>query len=323
MTDRTLTPAERDILAGARDLVSRAIGAFAFDRVRVYSQSEESPCADGFYNPRSGDVAIHRDALADRHRTLLVLVHEAAHRVGHRGGGRWLPIADYSDRSRGFEHLLSEFAALLLGYLADSAALPEAVPAPAEATPANRRRWLAPADDPAVPTVRRELAHLIADRLPQALADGGFRNEKDLVASTGVHPDYWRTLRKPKVAGHRQRRGGRAWDYDKVGLLAEAAGLHPPVVWLGYHLCEGSMHNRPRERWGQPGRWPKTMRDAMDRACTDLEKLGHPYAEQIPALRALADGKTLAPIGDDTWHAPALRLLAVERARLRLITETP
>jgi hypothetical protein len=95
VTDRSLTPAERDALVYGRDLVCRAIGPFALDRIRVYSHSEETPCADGFYNPRTSDVAIQRDVLGDRHRTLLVLLHEAAHRVGHRGGGRWLPIPDF------------------------------------------------------------------------------------------------------------------------------------------------------------------------------------------------------------------------------------
>jgi hypothetical protein len=318
--DKQLTAAERATLTAGRDLVRRAIGAFALDRVRVYSASEESPCADGFYTPSTGDTAIHRDVLTDRHRTLLVLIHEAAHRVGHRGGGRWLPISDYSDRSRGFERVLSDFAALLLGYLADGGQLPEPVATP---QPAGRQRRLAPADDPAVPAVRRELAHLLADRLPQAITESGFRDEKDLVASTAVHPDYWRTLTKPKVAGHRQQRGGRAWDYDKVALLATAAGLHAPVVWLGYHLCEGSMHGRDRKKWGEPGRWAKKVRDAVERACVDLEKLGGPYAEQVPALRALADGSTPAPIGDDSWHAPARRLLALERHRLGLTIETP
>jgi hypothetical protein len=313
--DQALTPAEREALAYGRDLVCRAIGPFALDRVRVYSHSEETPCADGFYNPRTSDVAIQREVLGDRHRTLLVLLHEAAHRVGHRGGGRWLPIPDYQDRSRGFEDLLSDFAAVLLSLLAAAGAVPE--PSVAPATPGRRGR-LAAADDPAVPAVRRELARLLTDRLPQALTDGGFRDEKDLVASTAVHPDYWRTLRNPKIAGHRQQRGGRAADYDKVALLAEAAGLHPPVVWLGYHLCEGSLQGRSREKWGQPGRWAKQMRDAIDRVCVDLEKLGGPYAEQIPALRALAQGHTPAPLGDQSWHAPARHLLTVERERLGL-----
>ena len=317
--DQNLTETERAILTTSRDLIRQAIGPFALDRVRVYSASEESPCADGFYTPSTGDTAIHREALTDRHRTLLVLVHEAAHRVGHRGGGRRLPIPDYKDRSRGFERVLSDFAALLLGYLADGGRLPDPVTAP---QPAGRQRRLAPADDPSVPAVRRELAHLLTDRLPQAVAEGGFRDEQDLVASTAVHPDYWRTLRKPKVAGHRQQRGGRAWDYDKVALLATAAGLHPPVVWLGYHLCEGSMHGRDRKKWGEPGRWAKKVRGAVERACSDLEKLGDPYAEQVPALRALADGSTPAPIGDDSWHAPARQLLALERQRLGLATET-
>jgi hypothetical protein len=309
--DKALTAAERAMLVFGRDLVRRAIGVFALDRVRVYSASEESPCADGFYTRSTGDVAVHRGVLVDRHRTLLVLLHEAAHRVGHRGGGRWLPTADYADRSRGFEHMLSDFGALLLGYLAD-ATLPDPVAVP---EPAGRQRRLAPADDPTVPAIRRELAHLLTGRLPEALADGGFRDAKDLIASTAVTPEFWRTLTRPKVLGHSAR--GRTWDYDSIALLAAAAGVHPPVVWLGYHLCECPMLG-PRSTWGQPGRWVLKARTAIDRACADLEKLGGVYAQHIPALRALADGQSPAAPDDDGWHAPARALIALERRRLGL-----
>jgi hypothetical protein len=316
VADRTLTAPERDTLNCARRLIHRAIGPFALDRVRVYSNSEQEPCANGFYTSSTGDVAIHRDALADRHETHRTLLHEAAHRVGHRGGGRWVPIGDYHDRSRGFERLLCEFAALLLGYLADGGTLPDLPDLP-DLKPQPRLRVSA-ADDPAVPAVRRELAHLLTDQLPHALAAGGFTGEKDLVASTGVNPAYWRTLTHPKTAGFRKTQGGGPWDYDKIALLAEAAGIYPPVVWLGYHLCEGAMHGRPRRNWGQPGPWAKKMRDAVTHACTELEALGGDYAEQIPALRALAAGETPAPTGDDGWQHPARALIVLERQRLGL-----
>ncbi|RSM47765.1 hypothetical protein DMB66_47400 [Actinoplanes sp. ATCC 53533] len=314
--DKSLTAAERTVLTDGCGLVRRAIGPFALDRVRVYSESEEAPCFDGFYQSGTGDVAIHRDVLADRHRTLIVLIHEAAHRVGHRGGGRWAPIPDYHDRSRGFEGVLSDFLAVLLGCLTDGAALPEVADLPDSVNIARRR--LSAADDPAVPAVRRELAHLLTDQLPHALTTGGFARATDLVASTAVNPAYWRTLTHPKTAGYRKTQGGGPWDYDKVALLAEAAGVYPPVVWLGYHLCEGAMHGRPRQNWGKPGLWAKKMRDAVARACTELEALGGAYAEQIPALRALASGMTPAPTGDDSWQAPARALIALERQRLGL-----
>ena len=317
--ERSLTPAQRTALTGTTRLVRRGIGPFALDRVRVYTHSEAASCALGFYNPRNGDVAIHVDALADRHVLLGTLLHEAAHRVGHRGGGRWIPVPDYGDRTRGFEDLLSEFAALLLGYLADGGTLPDPVDPPDRAPAAGGRR--SRADDPAVPLSRRELARLLTDRLPHALAAGGFATEQDLVASTAVHPEYWRTLTtSPRPAGYRRMMGagGRAWNYDKVALLAEAAGVHPPVVWLGYNLCEGSMHGRRREQWGRPGQWAKQMRDLTLRACADLETLGGAYAEQIPALHALVNGHTPAPTGDDSWQAPARALVALERQRLGL-----
>ena len=87
------------------------------------------------------------------------------------------------------------------------------------------------------------------------------------------------------------------------------------MVWLGYNLCEGPMHGRKREHWGQPGPWTKKMHDLALRACTDLQTLGDAYAEQIPALHALINGRTPAPPGDDSWQAPARVLLALERQR--------
>ncbi|MDG4760357.1 ATP-binding protein [Micromonospora sp. WMMD710] len=329
VTLKALTAVERDSLREGCELVRRAIGPFALDRVKVYDHSDESPCAEGFYRPLTGDVAIHRDALTDRHRTLLVLLHEAAHRVAHRGGGHWIPVQDFYDRSRGFEQMLSDFAARLLGQLADGNGLPpldtESVSADGQhgtskATTSGRRGRHWRADDPSVPAVRRELAHLLLDQLPQALNAGGFRDAKDLVASTAVYPGYWRVLTNPRPVGYRPIRGDQAGDYDNVALLAEAAGLRPPVVWLGYHLCEGPLRGRRRETWGRPGPWtPKTRAD-IARVCADLTALGGPYAEQVPALKALADGTTAAPLDDDTWHQPARVLLAAERRRLNLST---
>ncbi len=321
---RSLTTQQRSMLADARHLVQAAIGAFAVDRVRVYERSEAHTCTLGFYQSRTGDIALHRDAFTDRHVLLGTLLHEAAHRVAHRGGGRFTPVPDYGDRSLGFEDMLTEFGALLLAHLADSNRLPDPTdPAsPADRDPHGR---LAEADDPAVPVSRRELAHLLNDRLLHALTARGYASVKDLVASTAVHPEYWKTLTRPRPAGYRRAMGagGRAWNYDKVALLAEAVGVHAAVVWLGYNLCEGAMHGRRRDLWGKPGPWAKQMRETTLRACTDLAALGGHYAAQIPALHALIAGDTPAPTGDDRWQAPARNLIALERQRLGLDPPAP
>ncbi|GAA4470900.1 ATP-binding protein [Phytohabitans houttuyneae] len=321
VAEHDLTVAQRALLHQSQQLVRAAIGAFALGRVRVFSASEELPCALGIYHPRTGDVAIHIDALADRHLTLTALVHEAGHRVGHRGGGRWTPIPDFQDRSRGFEQLLSEFAGILLHHLADAGTLAAIAPT----TQPDAGGGAPDADAAAAPASRRELARLLTDRLPHALADKAFASEKDLVASTGVHPEVWRTLVKPRAAGYRRMwgAGGRAWDYDKVALLAEAVGVAAPVVWLGYNLCEGPIYGRQRQHWNRPGPWSKRMREATLRACADLQTLGGAYAAQVPALHALVDGRTPAVLGDDSWQAPARTLIALERERLRLDTPGP
>ena len=315
VADRDLTPAQRTALADAVTLIRRAIGGFALDRVRVYAHSEERACTLGFYDSGSGTVAVRLDALAERRRLLMVLMHEAAHRVAHRGGGIFLPVRDFQDRERGFEQVLSDFAALLLEYLADARPLPALDDTPAPPPVPRRRVGM---HDPAVPLVRRQLARLVTDRLPHALAAGGFADIRALVHSTAVHRDYWRVLENPKPLGYRRAWGGTAWHYDKLALLAEALGVHPPVVWLGYNLCEAPFHGRHRDNWDKPGAWSATARQLTQRACTDLEALGGVYAEQVPALRALLDGTTPTPKDDEGWQAPVLALIAAERQRLGL-----
>jgi hypothetical protein len=263
--------------------------------------------------PATGDVAVNREILGDVFRLRAVLAHEAAHRVTHRGGGQWLPSPDWRDRCRGFENTLGDFTAHLLRYVADGEPLPE----PDRHTASGPR--LAAADDPVIPVSRRELAHLLLDKLPHALTTGGFNTVNALIGSTAVPFEYWRTLTRPKPAGFRRySSGGQATNYERVTLIAEALGVHPPVVWLGYNLCEGAIHSRPREKWGQPGRWSKLMRTGVQRACTELLALGGNYATPVPALQALADGTAPAPIGDDSWQAPARALITLERLRLGL-----
>jgi hypothetical protein len=150
------------------------------------------------------------------------------------------------------------------------------------------------------------------------LATGRFTSTKDMIASTAVGPTIWRTLTHPRAAGYRNSMGGgNAINYDKVALLAEAVGIHPPVVWLGYNLCEGPIYNRRKDP-GKPGRWSKPFRDAVLRACADLTTIGGAYAEQVPALLALANGETPAPLGNASWQQPARTLIALERQRLTL-----
>ena len=116
-------------VACPRDLAEEAIGRF-----RALTEP-------GYRAPATSGACVHK--------LLGTLLHEAAHRVGHRGGGRWIPVPDYGDRTRGFEDLLSEFAALLLGYLTDGGTLPDPVHPPERAPAARGRR--SRADDPAVP----------------------------------------------------------------------------------------------------------------------------------------------------------------------------
>lgn len=293
VANRDLSRDQRTTLSQAIDLVRRAIGPYALDRVRVYSASEESPCSDGFYSPRSGDVAVHQDVLASWRDTLATLLHEAAHRVGHRGGGHWLPIPDYADRTRGFERLLGEFAAIVLERLAGGGTLPELSDTPSGGSRTAVRR--SGVDDPAVPVSRRDLARLLADQLAHVLATGRFTSEKDLVASTAVSMNYWRTLTRPRPAGYRAAMGssGRAWDYERVALLAEAAGVHPPVAWLGYHTSAkapswadrasggGSKAGGPRRcvtRWHAPApTWKTSAAPTPHR---------YPHCKRSPKARA-------------------------------------
>lgn len=87
----------------------RRFGPTCVGRVRVFDTHESSPDrSEGFYDPQTGDVALHVSVLGDLQHLRVVLAHEIAHRRAHLLGREW------RDRTRGFEHTLSEMAALSL-----------------------------------------------------------------------------------------------------------------------------------------------------------------------------------------------------------------
>ena len=251
---------------------------------------------------------------------LVVLLHEAAHRVGHRGGGRWTPIPDYHDRMPRLRDACSATSPRSCW-----TTWPTAAPCPTPPTRRRRRRRhrrrRSGADDPAVPVSRRELARLLTDRLPHALAARRVRRRNDLVASTAVHPDYWRTLTNPRPAGLPPPAWARAagpGTTTRSPCSPKRSGSTRPWSGSATTSAKAPCTAAAANSGASPARGRRRMRELTLRACTDLEALGGAYAEQVPALRALVDRPDPAPTGDDSWQAPARALIALERQRLGL-----
>ena len=247
---------------------------------------------------------------------------------------RWTPVPDYGDRTRGFEQLLSEFAGLLLGYLADGATLPDPVDPPHRTPAAGGRR--SRADDPAVPASRRELARLLTDRLPHALSAGGFATVNDLVASTAVHPEYWRTLISPRPAGYRRNRtktgrGLRRTSHMSrrpCGCSSVISVSVESAVWAADcgAACGVSTAGASRSACGGIGGgspWPQTMSSVDVDASTGRDRyrsIRQPRGGSTQVRHVSAD--PLHVLGEGTVPIPAQRHprgrlmhLAVQRRR--------
>lgn len=297
-----LTAAERDTLENAVTTCRTLFGKSAVDKVKVFTETGDRylACADGFYTPNSGGIALRRDILTDPVRTMEVMVHEVGHRRAHRRGG------EFADRTRGFETELGNMLAAVAVALAQR----------------DPNATVEPEQDPgvAVPATRANLASLLTAALPQALAKAGVRDEKELSDSVGMHRNYLRLLTDPKPAGWRRPPGSMApavvADPRHLEVLASATGVHMSALWLGHMLCEGPRYGRTRNA-PAAGPWSKRITSKLDPVLAELDTLGGVYAHAADRVRALAAGESIE-MDDPNWQEFALDVLAAERERLAL-----
>jgi hypothetical protein len=104
-----LDPADRVRLSRAVRAARRRFGADAVGRVRTYAEHPDvGDRWEGFFDPDTGDIALHVKVLADDAQLCATLAHEIAHRRAWQRGD------EFADRTRGFEWALSELAGAAL-----------------------------------------------------------------------------------------------------------------------------------------------------------------------------------------------------------------
>lgn len=104
-----LDRADRARMTRAVRAARRRFGPDAVGRLRVFTEAPDGQERwEGFYDPETGDIALHINVLADDQTLCATLAHEMAHRMAHRSGSDW------TDRTRGFETALSQLAGAAL-----------------------------------------------------------------------------------------------------------------------------------------------------------------------------------------------------------------
>ncbi len=327
-----LTAAQLRNLDYAVALFRAALGPESTGKIRVYSESEDIGCGTaGKYYTATDVIGFHQETLADRQETITTLVHEAAHRKA------FFEHNTHSDRSSGFETALEDIGAKLLnlcmtlagGALVleltertawEGAPLPPGarLTSPQDGTPpvkSNRKAIASTKLLQAAPQPRRLLAELLHARMEERRTSTGLSVPR-LLRGIALKPGYWNILDSPHPVGWRKSQGVSCVnDYDKITAIAGIVGMNPGVLWLAHMAPEAPTYNRrkPVDK-NQP--WSLVVQKPLTRALADLDRVGGIYAEQIPLLRAMADGQTSYD-AEGAWLQPVLTLLHAEAQRLR------
>ncbi|MFE2910819.1 hypothetical protein ACFXI0_10145 [Kitasatospora indigofera] len=328
----SLTTAQLRNLDYAIALFRAALGPESIGKVRVYSESEDIGCGTaGKYYTTTDVIAFHRDTLTNREDTISTLVHEAAHRKA------FFEQSTHSDRSSGFQTALEDIGAKLLSLcmtLADGSLVLELteptawegtnLPPGARLTPTQDRTPPAKPDRKAIarskllqaaPAPRRLLAELLHTRMEERRASTGLSLPR-LLRSIALKPVYWNVLHSPHHVGWRRSQGVSCVnDYDKITAIAELVGMNPGVLWLAHMAPEAPTYNRRKPEYkNRP--WSQVVQKPLARALADLDRAAGIYAEQVPLIRAMADGQTPYDT-EGNWLQPILDLLHAEAEHLR------
>ena len=325
-----ITAAERANLEAQIGLVRAVFGSTALGVVKVYESAklESGECfeAHGFYSPTgAGDVAIRHDQLSNPVGLLETLVHEAGHRLGHRQAARFgMTWPEYTDRSRGFEHVLGVLAASAAKMLHDGVR-PEAVAATAAAIEAAGLAVaadpLAAGLEPAAPgfawVVRVNGAYRYFDLItdPAVTFAAAFSAKVHAAGQAAGLPPVRHPGAYAKAAFVSSSQVTRLMIGQSLGLsfarwidVCAPSGLNPGAAWWAMVGAEETLKRvkrRSTKMGGTTGQWAE---DAL----ASLATLG-PEAEQIAArLRGYIDGTRRPETSNAYWLAPIAR--AVELA---------
>jgi hypothetical protein len=327
---RDITAIERANLDTAIAAVRAVFGPAALGTVKVYEQAvlESGECfeANGFYVPTgAGDIAIRHDQLGNPRGLLETLVHEGGHRLGHRHASRFgMTWPEYTDRSRGFEHVLGSLAAAAAQMLVDGvrpeavASLGAAFEAAAEAEAADpiaagqapaspgfawvvrrsgQRRYFDLVSDTAVAfgTVfaARLAAFGAAADLPPARHAGAYARASFISAETV----------KRLAAGQSLGLALARW-IDTCALTR----LNPGVAWWA---IVGAEEVRKRANRRRSSRMSESLAEQAQEALTAIAALGPEAAALAAGLRGYISGAIRPALADTAWLAPIARLVEI------------
>lgn len=310
---KTLTESQQSVLDEGIALVRKLYGNEALDKVKVFTKAGVASAYDpdhdwhGFYDPRTGLVAVHLEVLDSLADLMPVLIHESAHRIAHRCA--WLVgihgYVSYTDRSRGFEQVLHQMAA--------KAALATLGGATAEAEQPKRTvipgmEWnTASATALPMPVTSAQAANLVRARLE----DWGKRNQvkpRGLVAEFSRQTFTSARVLSMLLKGNLKISGAYL---QPILDLAQALDLDGPTLWWAtvgaqgryeYHYPSGSW--RARTRFGV-GKEAKVMFALMREQGVDEDLLAH--------LASMTEKKAALP-EDDSWLRPVRQLLQMQQS---------
>jgi hypothetical protein len=325
-----LTAAETRTLDTAVDLIRRAFGHAAVDRVDAYENTryefaDEDLHFGGFYQSGDGRIGVQRRNLQSLFSTIEVLLHETAHRIRHRVQGE----PDFQDRTRGFESTLTHMMAVLMQTLHESGSLPELTAA--ERTPAvealhvnrpRQRQLGASGHDPhavdldvdslwrqALGRHKAHPCHMATALVQSAMVRCGMAatNAEGLGMLAGSSAASARKFCGFSLRGPSRSSSGRAVGIESAQAVAEVLDLPWGVLYLAFQTAQ--LPDAARTNAG-------VLRRAGDwrEALAALDADGAP-SDTLTAIGEIVSGQERCQGDPAEWMAPFVALLEWQRQR--------
>lgn len=296
--EKNLTAEEKANLEWAVALARGLFGVQAVGEVKVYDSKRvdadgEEIDAIGFYEKKGqGLIGLKHSLLTSRRDTFGTLGHEVGHRRRHRTS-----FSDYQDRTRGFEHELTDMIGAL-GEVVHKAGID-----PTTLRPALGSDVIYPGGRAPKGVVTP--ATLGADLFKQAMASAGYTSQRQLSEATYVKPSQLARLCRAEASPPA---------YADLEAACEAVGLEPAVVGLA-KVVEHFHYYRKRAQERGKNMFPSgTNRRKIEEM---VQKLAQSplHAAQAAEVKALMTGP-FSLIDKEDLAKPFMAMLEAEKANL-------
>ncbi|UKZ02642.1 ATP-binding protein (plasmid) [Streptomyces viridifaciens] len=310
---KDLSEEQRQNLEHAVALIRSALGNDSIGRTRAYSETRQIGYAtSGLYDQKSDTIGLHIDSLTQRDETISTVIHMTASRMAY------LQKLTHHAGSQGLTRALTEIAATFLQAFTTAqttAAGAATHTPPAKYSKPNRNEIARTRILNDTSPLRRRLAEILDQRMEELLAAHRTKSVVRVLRTIALNKVYWDVLHSPNPVGWRRNQGVSCLtDYDKITAIANLVGVNPAVVFLAHMAEEAPTYNRRGDGHSQRP-WSGRIQGSVARAITDLETAGGIYAEQVPSIRAMANGETPSD-KDGEWLRPIHILLEAEEERL-------